>query len=402
MMTDPLILPVDIPTLALSRGVMQMMLGGLLLYIGSRHADSPGARWWAIGFLLNGLSLFVFPLQVPAAWEQPRTIVNHLSVGASSICLLCGFWTFGRQPFRRGLLLLLIAMPLTSLIAFELLWPNARWRILLTAGSQAIFLLGLQHSLGSPRRVELAVIGQRLRVVVLLFLAVHLWSYGSLADVLPTTARLNLGYHRTIFSVASLLFMLSLAVGCLALQFALLAARSADLARIDWLTGLLNRRGFFHAAAQPAASDSARATLIALDIDHFKQINDCYGHAAGDQVLQRLANLMRQHARPDQLLARLGGEEFCLLDSSQSPINARQQAETLRQACAETTVRVGTDDVRFTISVGVHQQGPGQSLEQALARADGALYLAKRSGRNRVAVDELSTDGRHGATPVEE
>src|SRR5690606_20749066 len=102
---------------------------------------------------------------------------------------------------------------------------------------------------------------------------VHVWSYGSLADVLPTTARLEVGYHRSLFSVASLLFMLALAVGCLALQFALLAARNADLARMDWLTGLLNRRGFFHAAAGLAgATRRDGASLIVIDIDHFKQI----------------------------------------------------------------------------------------------------------------------------------
>lgn len=386
-MSEPLILPIDIPTLALSRGMMQMMFGGLLLYIGTRHADSHGARWWAAGFLLNGLSLFVFPIQVPEAWEQPCTIINHLSLGASSVCLLCGFWRFGRQPFRPWLLWIPILVPLTSLAVFELLWPVARWRVLLTASGQAVFLLALQHSLGRPRRPELAVISRRMRYVVLAFLLVHLWSYGSLADVLPMTARLEVDYHRSIFSVASLLFMLSLAVGCLALQFALLAARNADLARVDWLTGLLNRRGFFHAATQlPRARDDrgGATSLIVIDIDHFKQINDRYGHAAGDNVLQRLAALLREHARPGQLLARLGGEEFCLLAAGQDIEEAQAQAEALRAACARAGVAVEGGNVDFTLSAGVHRLTPGQSLEQALAAADDALYRAKRGGRNRV------------------
>ncbi|MCB1577547.1 MAG: hypothetical protein KDI81_09460, partial [Xanthomonadales bacterium] len=74
------VLPIDIPTLALSRGLVQMMLGGLLLYLGSRDEAAGAARFWALGFLLNGLSLFIFPLQIPQAWEQTRTVLNHLTL----------------------------------------------------------------------------------------------------------------------------------------------------------------------------------------------------------------------------------------------------------------------------------------------------------------------------------
>ena len=386
-MSESLILPLDIPTLAFSRGVMQMMLGGLLLFLRTHQKNSHGAGWWAAGFLLNGISLFVFPLQVPAAWEQLSTIVNHLAIGASSICLLCGFWRFGRQPFQPWLLALLVLMPVTSLVAFELLWPAARWRILLTAGGQAVFLLALQHSLRRPLRIELALISRRMRYVVIAFLLVHLWSYGSLADVLPMTARLEIGYHRSIFSVASLLFMLSLAVGCLALQFGLLAARSADLARVDWLTGLLNRRGFFHQAeqlAEPAHEHERAPNLITIDIDHFKQINDRHGHAAGDRVLRTLAEVLKEELPAGGLLARLGGEEFCLLTIGLSSQSAISLADSVRQRCSQITVEGGAEPIRFTFSAGVHQWRPGQSLDQALIRADQALYEAKRAGRNRV------------------
>ena len=109
------------------------------------------------------------------------------------------------------------------------------------------------------------------------------WSYVVIAELLPTSARLDIGYHRALFSVASLLFMLSLAVACLALQFALLAARNEDLAMVDWVTGLLNRRGFFRAAEHADGWRSradGMASVIVLDIDHFKRINDQHGHEA--------------------------------------------------------------------------------------------------------------------------
>lgn len=387
-MIDIVLLPIDIPTLALSRGLMQMMLAGLLLYLGSRDEGVGAARYWAIGFLLNGISLFVFPIQVPAAWEQPVTVVNHLTLGASSLFFLLGFWKFARQPPRIWILVLMIAIPVASLLAWEALWPNARLRVLSTACGQALFLVTLQGILGSAARSEIARIFRRLRYVVIGYLLIVVWSYASIAGVLPTSARLDAGYHRTLFSVASLLFMLALAVGCLALQFALLAARNADLAMIDWQTGLLNRRGFFSAAGRNGrllSDEAGPASVIALDIDHFKKINDRHGHAAGDRVLQFIGDRLRDLAGPGHLVARMGGEEFCIVLSGNNPAAAVALAESIRSSCSEAEIKLDDGQaIRFTLSAGVCSASSGQSLDEALARADEALYLAKHEGRNRV------------------
>jgi diguanylate cyclase (GGDEF)-like protein len=391
-MTDFVILPIDIPTLALSRGMVQLMMGGLLLYLGRRDESAGGVTFWAIGFLLNGVSLFVFPIQIPPVWEQPRTVINHLALGASTVFFLLGFWNFGGQKRRVWILALLMIIPFASLLAWEILWPNARLRILCTASGQVLFLLALQQSLRFAPRNELGQIYRRLRIVVIAYLAVVVWSYASIADLLPTTAHLDLGYHRSLFSVASLLFMLSLAVGCLALQFGSIAARNGDLAMTDWQTGLLNRRGFFEAIGriESARTDGNNpASVIALDIDHFKAINDRHGHALGDRVLQAVGKHLRELTEADQLVSRTGGEEFCIVLPQRPQAIAGMLAETIRSRCAETTV--ATEDgqmVRFTMSAGVCEGGPSQSLERILIAADRALYEAKRSGRNRVVLGD--------------
>lgn len=389
-MNEFVILPVDIPTLAFSRGLMQMMLGGLLLYVGSRGEHTHVARWWAIGFILNGISLFVFPIHLPAAWEGPRTVVNHLSLGASTVFFLLGFWEFGGQPRRIGLLVVLMAIPLASLLAWDFLWPNSRLRILCTASGQALFLILLQLSLGRAPRTELARIYRRLRIVVLAYLLVVVWSYTSLAHVLPTTASLNPGYHRAFFSVASLLFMLSLAVGCLALQFAWQAARNADLAMIDWQTGLLNRRGFFGAVRRNLQLQPGRdgpVSVIVLDIDHFKAINDRHGHAVGDLVLQQFGDLIRNLVEPGQLAARIGGEEFCIVMPGSRETVAAALAERIHARCRDIDIARDADrEIDFTISAGVFEAAPQQTLDQALIHADEALYLAKRNGRDQVVI----------------
>ncbi len=387
-MPDSFILPLDIPTLAISRGLMQMMLGGLLIYVGNQQAQQQASRLWALGFLLNGLSLFVFAIEVPTAWERTTVIINHLALGASSAFFLFGFWQFGSQRSRPGLAALMLILPLASLLMWEVIWPNARLRVLVTATGQALFLLLLQHSLSHAPRKELATIYKRLRMIVLGYLVVFVWSYASIAGILPTSAHLELSYHRTAFSVASLLFMLALAFACLALQFALLAARNADLAMTDWLTGLLNRRGFFMATRQLEDSRGAAAPLasvIVIDIDQFKMINDRFGHANGDHVLKSVADKLRELADEQHLLARTGGEEFCVVMPNCDQHKAMVLAESIRRHCQEAAITsVDGQPVRLTISAGVCEVQGGQSFDQAMIFADKALYQAKRAGRNQV------------------
>ena len=395
-MPDFPLFPVDIPTLALSRALMQVMLAGLLVYVGGRHEQASGARLWAAGFLLNGLSLFLFSISAQGIWDTVCVVGNHLLLGAGSACLLLGFWTFGRQRTQTWLAMLVVAIPLAALLAFELVWPNARLRVLTSAFGQVVFLLALHASLRRPPRHEIEHIYRRLRVLTLVYAAVLVWSYAAIADLLPTSARVDPGYHRALFSVASLLFMLSLAVACLALQFALLAARNEDLAMVDWLTGLLNRRGFFRAIEHSngwRGGAGHDASVIVLDIDHFKRINDQHGHAAGDRVLQALGDRLRELAAPMDLIARMGGEEFCIAMPGARREQAFARAEAILAHCRSTAVPIGDGrSIHFTLSAGVCEASPEQSLDDALAEADAAMYGAKHEGRDRVIAATVHAD----------
>ncbi|MFV0542568.1 MAG: diguanylate cyclase [Marinicella pacifica] len=382
------LLTVDIVTIAFARAIMQMMLGGLLLYMGIRQFNQGAARWWALGFFVNGLSLFAFSFDVPEAWSIVRNTFNHLSMGVASVFFLMGFWRFGQQPINSWLLIVLMAFPLTSIIAWELLWPNARFRVLCTASGQVLYFIALQQILAQPFRIEYARIYRRLRYVVVIYIIIFVLAYASIAQLLPTTAVTSLDYHRSVFSIASLLFMLTLAVGCLALKFTSLAIRNADLAMHDWLTGLLNRRGFFHeieSNQQVKGGDRKITALLAIDIDRFKKINDAQGHAAGDQVLQYVSERLKLYDSENRIIARMGGEEFLitLFDTSQE--DAIKLAEELRQQFAQNRVALSNQQsVRLTISIGVHEVSQQEHIEQSLAHADEALYAAKRQGRNRV------------------
>lgn len=165
----------------------------------------------------------------------------------------------------------------------------------------------------------------------------------------------------------------------------LLELQNADLAeqsRTDPLTGLPNRRAM-NAALEAAVVDAEghpRDTAVALlDIDHFKNVNDLYGHASGDHVLAELARLLRAHFAGQGLAARFGGEEFVVLMPGTPLRTAELQCDFLRVAVADLPL-----GIPLTISIGVAAHRPGDSIEQTVARADAALYQAKREGRNRV------------------
>lgn len=159
-------------------------------------------------------------------------------------------------------------------------------------------------------------------------------------------------------------------------------------ARTDPLTGLANRRqlkDFLSHAVGRAARLSEPLAVVMIDLDHFKAFNDSQGHAAGDRVLRGFASQLRVRLRSQDVAARYGGEEFCLLLPATSEAEADLLLDDLRARLGE----VEPDHVTF--SAGVAQLDPDESGDQLLARADKALYRAKKSGRNRTIVSEPAT-----------
>lgn len=171
----------------------------------------------------------------------------------------------------------------------------------------------------------------------------------------------------------------------------LLNIRNEEVERLaitDSLTGLYNRRHFFELAEhelQHARRYRRFLSAIMLDIDHFKQVNDTYGHAIGDQVLQVVAEGCRQATRVVDVLGRYGGEEFVIILPETDLVATCKVAERLRQIIAEKTIDTEVGPVIVTASLGVSIiDDECSKLETLLAGADQALYVAKRSGRNRV------------------
>jgi diguanylate cyclase (GGDEF)-like protein len=201
--------------------------------------------------------------------------------------------------------------------------------------------------------------------------------------VLAIAADVDAGPHQQLEVAGALV-----AQAITAYDNASLFARVQELATVDELTGVANRRRFFEFAERDLAEASRhnRPMLgMMLDIDHFKKVNDTYGHPTGDDVIRTVASRIANEIRASDLLCRYGGEEFALLIPNSDLPAGRVLAERLRACVADEPIDTRSGPLRVTVSVGLSMnQGSNQDVAALLADADRGLYRAKQTGRNRV------------------
>ncbi len=163
-----------------------------------------------------------------------------------------------------------------------------------------------------------------------------------------------------------------------------------EYANIDPLTGIPNRRALTERLRKEwmrVQRHGGKLSFIMADIDHFKKVNDTYGHSIGDEVLQRVAKAISSQCREIDLPARFGGEEFAIVVPGESAEGAGKLAERCRQATSDVQINLGTEDVHVTASFGIAEVSDSPSVEALVKAADEALYHAKQSGRNQVSTD---------------
>jgi len=205
------------------------------------------------------------------------------------------------------------------------------------------------------------------------------------------------------FEEAELKARITVANRILALQDELIEAREALRlqAMKDSLTGLWNRTAFadlFDAELMRAARAGTQVGLLLLDVDHFKMVNDTYGHAAGDTVLRAVAQTLRHHVRPYDFAGRFGGEEFLIALPGCTPAQLREQAERIRAAVEAETITVGEARIAVTASIGATAGSEeNRTFDTILATADAAMYRAKEAGRNRAVFCLRRADGTENA-----
>ncbi len=359
------------------------LLGGLLLVCWRVQPRQRYLPWLAAGYLLSALALLVqslLPASEIARWSL-FTGVIYLG-GAWSLARGMGLrYGVGSRP---GLALAIAAATLAALYYHAFVEQDLWARVyLLNAG------LGLMQMLPVPAILRSNPPQERLERILrgsyVVFAGYTMARPVVLLAVAPLsrTVDLSISAYWMATLAGTLVFALwftAILVAC-AVRDAMAALREER--NRDSLTQLLNRRAFFE-AAENSLSDGRQGpwALVTCDIDHFKQVNDNWGHAAGDEVLRRVAQVLATQMREGDHVARFGGEEFVVLLQQADRHVAEAVAERIRQQLSATHI----DAIRgsVTASFGVSMPSSRADLPRALAQADALLYRAKQSGRNRV------------------
>ena len=202
-------------------------------------------------------------------------------------------------------------------------------------------------------------------------------------------------WFRVLHISSSVIAMIALFIGFSVLAVEIRKSRTdlIQLATTDSLTGIANRREFIMRGAQEISRCKrydGSLSLLLIDLDYFKRVNDTYGHAVGDMVLTRFVEIVKKQIRLVDFFGRLGGEEFGILTPESAEVPAYSFGERLRSSVQDMLVSVDGSDIRVTASIGISSFRPGcDSFEALLSNADKALYRAKDNGRNRTEMEAV-------------
>jgi len=377
----------DIGTLFVIATCVTALLGVFLLFAWVQERLTALA-WWGTAYLIGGFS--------GALWQLGDVVSPPLPSGIADVLLFIAvgmIWSAARlfhgRPVRYGAMCFGAAVWLAASMS-PVVPHSPAAGIILSSIIVATYTFLIAAELWRERRKSVmrrwpALFVPTLHGAIFLF-PVALASLG--------IRSLATGWI-AVFAIEVVLYVVGAAFIVLVLAKDRTVHRYKTAAETDPLTGLLNRRGFFDAAGILMAGNAGRlepASVLAFDLDHFKSINDRFGHKTGDAVLSLFAKVAGKTMRTDDVVGRIGGEEFLAVLSG-TIADAAIAAERVRSAFEAAAVAPDSPQIPATVSIGAACGLPTVSLDVLIARADAALYRAKANGRNRVELDHELVSG---------
>lgn len=382
----------DYRTLFIFDVVSLTVYAATITFVALRYSKMNGIRWFAASVLLQLAQTVLQTMR--GFWPSSVTVLlPTILFGLSFFSMYLGFrWTVVRKPLKTMVGPVLLCLTLTGYAGLSILHSPLDFAvgmapIFVCAGLSAGLLL--RYGKGNFQNVSRVTAGVLFATMLLTIYrtVVTVGSYGYDA------AERGIRDSRLSYSMLGLMVM----GGCLILMYMwfFLAERWSDLAltaRLDPLTGILNRRAIDDGARREISRARRNGTPLAMlivDIDHFKRVNDVYGHRAGDHALLVCVSALQSCLRQIDLLGRIGGEEFVMFLPDTTANEAALVAERLRGCVESSAVFFEGREIKLTMTVGVTQMIPNElTWEGMLSRADEALYRGKKSGRNRVVLDQ--------------
>ena len=381
----------DVNTLFLVTIYVEAMLGLLLLFAWIQNSGIHAVAWWGCAHLLRAGSVVLFGMY--------GSVSDAISIDFANALLFTAFavtWS-GARVFdgrrradvsgrRRGAVALVSRAPFFA--------GSIDAKVLLSSGIITAYTWATAYEFWRGRSEPLV---SRWPAIFMLFAHGSLFLLRTpLSQVLPWSPNSQVfdSVWLTVLSFEALLFTIAIAFILLAMAKERTELRHKTAALIDPLTGIANRRAFLEDVMALSQQQSAAARPVAVllaDLDHFKSINDRFGHAVGDRVLQVFA-VVASKLGPNDLFGRLGGEEFAIVLYDAGREKGLAIAERIRLAFEDAAAEVDGRPVGGTVSIGMAISEPGLiDLPALLGRADEALYCAKERGRNRVEIASLKS-----------
>jgi diguanylate cyclase (GGDEF)-like protein len=392
----------DVNTLFLVTIYVEAILGLLLLFAWLQNSQIRGVAWWGCAHLLRAGSVVLFGMY--------GTVSDAISIDLANALLFLSFavtWTGARVFDGRPVLpIYLVAGPVAWIVIAHLpsLSGQLELRFFLASGIITTYTWLTAYEFWRGRSEPLV---SRWPAIFVLFAHGSLFllrtPLGAMLPWSPTNQLLGSVWLTTL-SFEALLFTISIAFILLAMAKERTEYRHRTAAMVDPLTGIANRRSFLQDGSELMkrhAADPRPVAVLLIDLDHFKSINDRFGHAIGDRVLQVFVDTAKAHLRSSDIIGRLGGEEFAAVLYDAGREKALALAERIRSAFAEAAMDVDGRSVIATVSIGAVFNGD-QPLDvpELLGQADQALYFAKARGRNRVEVAALDLVLQRNAAPL--
>lgn len=387
-------LKVHSPTLLIIAALLTALVTTVLYAVWSFNRNIPGLRLWMVSFLLG--SVFSVSLLV-RDWfpEVVAVVISQGSVSlAAYLCLMASRMYMGRRPFSHWYAVLGIGALMVASVYFTVVQPRLGMRFVFVGlGAGICFLLTARTMAdGGVRRVPARYLFALVAGLHGLFLLLRpaLFKLAPVAPGgLPDAGLVTLVSQFVLLE--AIVAVVLLGFGALMLANEFITSELRHLAEMDPLTNVFNRRAFLtllDKAISAAQRTGTAVPVLVMDLDHFKNINDTWGHRAGDDVLRHFVMLAHRCLRKEDVMGRLGGEEFAIFLPNASAAGALAVAERLRALVEAQPVATGPQSIPLTVSVGVTLCAHGDAAGAALQRADEAMYLAKERGRNRVEVSE--------------
>jgi diguanylate cyclase (GGDEF)-like protein len=355
------------------------------------------ARWMAVGYLL-GVAYFIIEFSIPSFSNAIPVVVVAFAV------MLAGILAFNvaiahkydvAPPWR-----LMIGFLVAATIVVSLVQDLPRQSLVRMMAYQLPYALMTLMAIGIVRSSPLK--RQRLDYALMALLGATAAQFAAkpfIAQMLGGWGTNPQTYAQTNYAAVSqalgAVFLVAIALLLLVMIVSDVLADATAKSETDALSGLMNRRGFeFHAqdALRDALCQGAPVSLVIADLDHFKSVNDSFGHACGDRVIKAFADFLREATSYNHIAGRIGGEEFAVLLPGTNLAAARLLAEGTRTAFSALPIEGLPGDHRCTASFGVAELRSGEDFNELIRRADQALYEAKKGGRDRVHVSATVPD----------